>query len=126
MKTPYISNYVEEFPLQSGDGLFYDNATQINYIDNQKSMKVVDFNLGPDTTSLTETTENDDRNYLQFGPDTTQLTKSLENVDLDNYLFGPDTTIRTFKIENNDDNIVYAFGPDTTISTRTIENSDSN
>ncbi|MBY0213869.1 hypothetical protein [Priestia aryabhattai] len=143
MKTPYIVNYIEEVPLQSSATLYYDNLTQINYLDNEKRVKATRFvagssltteeskdmlnrlvDLGPETTRRTETIENDDNNYC--GPDTTQKTATSENIDHDEFSFlGPDTTMFTKSVESNDaDSII--LGPETTTETATVENSDIN
>lgn len=147
MKVPYISAYVEEFPLRKSNELYYDNKTQINYIDEEMNIKAVSF-IGPDTTALTETVENRDEQecYLDeeaflkknvantnsenkkfksfIGPDTTIETFTNENTDRDEYKFlGPDTTMITKTLEGSDlDNLVV--GPKTTIETNTVENTD--
>jgi len=144
MKVPYISAYIEEFPLKESTELHYDNKTQINYIDEEMKIKAVSF-IGPDTTVLTETVENRDEQecYLEeifvkrkaadienekfktvFGPDTTVETFTNENTDRDEYQFlGLDTTIVTKILEGRDlDSVV--FGPKTTVETNTVENSD--
>lgn len=142
MKKPYISRYIEEYSLESSPPLYYDNKTQISYTDKHKNRKAVAF--GPETTTLTETLENDDHQFLGpdttketatiensdldsyfLGPDTTQLTKSIENVDLDNWVFGPDTTTLTFTNENNDQNEDYTIGLETTMIPRVLDSTDS-
>ncbi|AKM17552.1 hypothetical protein [Geobacillus sp. E263] len=121
MKKPYIINYAEEYYLKKVPVLYYDNETQINYIDEQKNIKAL--RIGPETTIMTETTENIDPDEMYFGPETTRQTATIENSDENEYFIGPDTTKRTFTIESEDRDEVY-LGPDTTRLTKTIENSD--
>lgn len=102
MKTPYISKYIEEFPLHLSAPLFYDNHTQISYLSAEKEIKAYEINLGPQTTKQTERVENSDVDYL-----------------------GPDTTKTTFTVEPDDQQMFPFFlDPQTTTITRTIENSD--
>lgn len=149
MKIPYIVKHMEKVPLNKVDRLYYDNETQLNYLDASHLFKAIKFIFGPETTVLTETNENGDTeaifedinsnnvttselnintvNRLLLGPETTQFTKSVESTDADYYITGPDTTIRTYSIEPEDrDGELYVFGPDTTMQTRTLENSDIN
>lgn len=145
MKVPYISAYVQEFPLKESAKLYYDNETQINYVDEGMNVKAINF-VGPDTTVLTETVENRDEqdcylknDYLKrkitpnenenlklvFGPETSIETFTHENSDRDEYLFlGPDTTTVTKTVEGSDLDS-FIFGPETTIETNTVENSDA-
>ncbi|GEK31887.1 hypothetical protein KZO01_21960 [Kurthia zopfii] len=143
MKKPYIANYLEEVPLQQSAELFYDSKSQMNYIDNCFKIKAIEYNRGPQTTTLTETNENADTDYIYSGPETTIRTDSTENSDINYYCIetvekkginsltisnsvslGPDTTRQTFTSESADENQQVFFGPDTTIETRTNENAD--
>ncbi|WP_150285052.1 hypothetical protein [Rummeliibacillus sp. TYF-LIM-RU47] len=146
MKIPYIVNYMKEIPLQPSAILIYDNKTQINYLDVDFKFKAVSINYGPQTTTLTETSENADNEGIYVGPESTLFTDSVENSDLNYYgpdsstektttrgnsvkigrFLGPDTTIRTFTVEQGDENENVIFlGPDTTTETRSTENSDT-
>lgn len=102
MKKPYIVNYSEEATLNINDALFYDNKTQMNYLNRELNIKAIDF--GPDKTTITETIENfdQDEQYI-VGPDRTNTTFVVENVDTDEFGFGPDSTVSTRSIENLDD-----------------------
>lgn len=122
MKRPYIIYYMETHELRPSPILFYDNETQINYMDEQKSIKALGY--GPETSQLTENIENSDPDESFLGPDTTCKTATIENMDQDEYLVGPETTKQTFTIENDDKDEMY-MGPETTRITRSIENSDS-
>lgn len=147
MKTPYIINYMEEVPLQSSASLFYDNKTQINYLDKDFKIKAISFNYGPQTTTLTETSENTDTDAIYLGPDSTEKTAIIENSDLEQHsLAGPETTQFTKSNEATDTdyffNIIdktthattnkslyvnsFIIGPDTTIKTFTVESEDEN
>lgn len=104
MKKPYITNYCEEGTLKNNFTLFYDNLTQLNYLNSEFSIKAIDF--GPDRTIVTETVENSDHDEQYFiGPDITHATFVVENTDTDEFIFGPDSTMSTRSIENldNDD-----------------------
>ncbi|PEA56056.1 hypothetical protein CON64_05345 [Bacillus pseudomycoides] len=97
---PYILNYAEVNEFKESNNLFYDPILQINFVDENKKNKAIN-----------------------FGPDKTTITETIENTDADDYHFGPDKTMRTFTTENNDRDEVY-FGPETTVTTRAIEYSD--
>ncbi|MGE8034687.1 hypothetical protein [Lysinibacillus sp. NPDC093692] len=102
MKKPYIVNYSEEGTLNTNHILYYDNKTQLNYLNNELSIKAIDF--GPDKTTITETIENfdHDEQYL-IGPDRTHTTFVIENADTDEFVFGPVSKVSTRSIENLDD-----------------------
>lgn len=111
MKKPYIFNYADVIPLEKSSDLFYDNKTQVNYLDSEyKSQAIISRkDKRPQTTILTETVENGDDEIIF---------KSLT--------FGPSTTRITFVVEQDDENEAILFSyPDTTKETRTIENSDT-
>lgn len=123
MKTPYIINYMEEILLQPSVPLHYDNYTQINYLNDEKSIKAVSFNSGPLTTIRTESIENSDDTPIMLGPESTVVTDTVENSDLNYY--GPSTTEKTATVENSDHDNHYLLGPDTTRFTKSNEAVDS-
>lgn len=123
MKIPYIINYIEEVPLQLSKPLYYDNLTQMNYLNDDKILKAVSFTSGPSTTILTEAIENSDDESINLGPDTTIVTDTIENTDLS--YCGPSTTEKTATIENADYDDHFFLGPDTTRLTKSTEAADT-
>ncbi|MFF2528840.1 hypothetical protein ACFVS2_07985 [Brevibacillus sp. NPDC058079] len=120
MKIPYIGLYLEEMELKETVVLFYDDVTQISYVDQEKKRKAIEANRLDKTTVETATTETSDADEI-FLSETTRETRSIENNDPDEFLFDK-TTRNTFTNEASDPDEFILMK--TTRITKTIEDSD--
>lgn len=98
---------------------YYDEVTQVSYIDKDFKIKVSNISR---QTAITEVGgESTDVDEFNLG-ESTYVTETIESSDQDefNYIC---STKATFTLENSDDDEIYLM--ETSIETRVIENSDS-